>query len=547
MTPNASAPQRPFLSSSSLLLWLLLLGASFSLQHHNGAYRSEFAGHPDEAAHVVTSLMIRDYLVDGLPALQSPISFAKDYYERFPKVALGHYPPGFYLAASIPLAISRSPAAILFFMALLQATAAWLVWFAGRRFLQPVSAILAAFTFILLPLSQKYTALVMSDMLLVAGVLLSAIAFTRFLDHPTVRSSLAFGFLAAATILTKGSGILLALLPPFALILTGKFRLIRDYRLWLGALPVLILAAPWTVVSSRITAEGMGFDSLSSYITAAIPYYSSITPQVFGWTAIVFCLVGLVMVIARRLRGYKPAPFPACIWSAGLAVLAIYLVVPSGTEPRYLLPLAPAMLLGLASSGEWLGKKVGTKLPFLGTPTGASPKRATAIGGSLALLATLATHHKIDAKTCHGMTPALAAMATACPAPPKGNKYQKVLISSDARGEGALTAAAAFDRQHPWRILRGSKVLSTSDWHGRGYKLAFEGPEELVEFLREEDIAWVIIDESIPEDRKTTHHQQLPNAAQKFPALFTAGPAATFSRSSHQAGALQIFSIQPDP
>ena len=32
-----------------------------------GAYHAEFGSHPDEAAHYVTGLMVRDYLASGLP------------------------------------------------------------------------------------------------------------------------------------------------------------------------------------------------------------------------------------------------------------------------------------------------------------------------------------------------------------------------------------------------------------------------------------------------------------------------------------------------
>ena len=76
-SPDAHTPRLAFCTKWSLLLWLLLLALATALQCHNGAYSSEFAGHPDEAAHVVTSLMIRDYLVEGLPSLESPISFAR--------------------------------------------------------------------------------------------------------------------------------------------------------------------------------------------------------------------------------------------------------------------------------------------------------------------------------------------------------------------------------------------------------------------------------------------------------------------------------------
>ena len=67
----------------------------------NGAWQADLAGDPDEAAHAVTSLMVRDYLTDVAP--RNPLSYAQDYYKHFPKVALGHYPPGYYLISSLVL------------------------------------------------------------------------------------------------------------------------------------------------------------------------------------------------------------------------------------------------------------------------------------------------------------------------------------------------------------------------------------------------------------------------------------------------------------
>ena len=65
------------------------------LQWTEGAYQAEFGGHPDEAAHYVTGLMIHDYVAAGLPG--NPMTFALEYYDHYPKVALGNWPPLFYV------------------------------------------------------------------------------------------------------------------------------------------------------------------------------------------------------------------------------------------------------------------------------------------------------------------------------------------------------------------------------------------------------------------------------------------------------------------
>ena len=70
----------------------------------------------------------------------------------------------------------------------------------------------------------------------------------------------------------------------------------------------------------------------------------------------------------------------------------------------------------------------------------------------------------------------------------------RVLAVSNATGEGALIAAAALHAPDSLVLARGTKLLSSSDWIGRGYQVAFETPEDLKTLLGEEQIDYLIID-----------------------------------------------------
>src|SRR5215211_7034866 len=89
------APDR----ATNLLIALLLLALVIGLQMRAGANHAEFGGHPDEAAHYVTGLMLRDYVASGLPG--NPMAYAKTYYDHYPKVAIGNWPPGFYAIQTV--------------------------------------------------------------------------------------------------------------------------------------------------------------------------------------------------------------------------------------------------------------------------------------------------------------------------------------------------------------------------------------------------------------------------------------------------------------
>src|SRR5664280_2187093 len=91
--------QRPMVRYQRALLatgtWALLFGVVVLWQSVSGAYRAELAAHADEAAHYVTGLMLRDYAASFFPT--SPVRFAEQYYLHYPKVAIGHWPPVFYI------------------------------------------------------------------------------------------------------------------------------------------------------------------------------------------------------------------------------------------------------------------------------------------------------------------------------------------------------------------------------------------------------------------------------------------------------------------
>ena len=79
---------------TTVIAFFVFLAFAASLQALSGAYCADFAGNPDEAAHYVTGVMVRDYLA-AVP-WQPPMTFARNFYSHYPIVAIGHWPPMFY-------------------------------------------------------------------------------------------------------------------------------------------------------------------------------------------------------------------------------------------------------------------------------------------------------------------------------------------------------------------------------------------------------------------------------------------------------------------
>jgi hypothetical protein len=84
----------------------------------------------------------------------------------------------------------------------------------------------------------------------------------------------------------------------------------------------------------------------------------------------------------------------------------------------------------------------------------------------------------------------------------------RLLVVSDAGGEGALVAAAAFLGKERLSVSRASKLLASSDWLGRGYRLNFESPEDLMGILAEHRIRFLVVD-SPPQGPMSPEHWRL--------------------------------------
>lgn len=514
-----------------------LLFALF-LQWANGAWQADLAGDPDEAAHAVTSLMVRDYLTDALP--KNPLHYAQDYYEHFPKVALGHYPPGYYLITSLVLLPFPQVAALIALQAIFCGILGWQIFQLGRRLTGPIGAWLAAMVFVALPMVQKVASCVMSDLLLSIWCLAAVQAWLAYMRRPGVWTALLFGFMAAAAILTKGAGLSLALVPPVSLLLAWEFRLLKKGSFWLAPLPVVVLAAPWMVYSVRFTQEGMASDRGMAYVMKALPFYAKGIVQVFGPLIAVLVVVGLLRVFISLLGKRPASPDVAILWSLIAGTLAVALVVPAGLSTRYLVPAGGAfLLLALAEVCYWIAFLQKKKS---GTPIASGRGLGSAVGVMMVAGATIATVGWSAPKIASGFNEAVTQLELDGKA--TASKRGAWMISSDARGEGAVIAAAAFGlpsrKDWPLTVLRASKELSSSDWMGRGYETQFKSAEELLKRLDHLKVDCVIADESVPSTHVQAHHGKVVEALSNTSG-WSLAKTVTVDRGLQQKGQIKLF------
>ena len=505
-------------------LFILLLVFHLTFQSMHGAWTSDLAGDPDEAAHAVTSLMLRDYLAGGWQ--QQPMVFAQNYYADFPKVALGHYPPGYYLLAGAWLLPFASIESLFILQSVLAAALGTLIYRIASRILPVPAAAGAGLLSAVLPFTLKQAEFVMSDLMLGVLCLLATAAWADYLQRPTKRRALAFGGLAALAILTKGSALALCLVPPVATVLSGRWFLIKRLSWWLSALPVVLLAGPWMLYSTKITAEGMTHQPLADFVQQAVAFYATSLPHVFGWLLIVCMLIGIGCVLRTCIPTPADSALPASFIGLLAGVVAVCLLVPAGFSTRYLLPALPALLIASVTAIH----AVCARLP-----------KGRWLAFWAVILAAFALTARWPEKHVTGFTDAVESAGL----PELGAERANWLVASDPRGEGAIIAAAAFQcvQRSPslLRVYRGSKELSTSDWLGRGYQLAFAGDAELLAALDQKHIRRVFIDLSVAEDQRKEHERQLRRALEHAPDRWALDFEQPVMRGPEATGRLLVF------
>lgn len=520
--PGTSAAKR-------LLLVVMVVSAVFSLAFGvlGGGFGSDLGGDPDEAAHAVTALMLKDYLSDGLG--QHPMKFAKAYYADFPRVALGHYPPLYYVLTAPLLMVHEGVGTLLAFQVLTLVLLVTLTYLTGLRFLKPVQAAAASLGMLLLPLALKLSLHVMSDILLALLCLWAVMLWEWYLRAPTARRALIWGSVAAAAILTKGSGMGLCLVPPLGTLLTGRWRQMFTWSWWCAALPVAVLAGPWMIYSTGISKEGMTLLSPAQYFVQAVPFYLKALPGTFGWPLSVLAVAGAChsLVVGWRRKGLDPVLAGLFAMTAGMTL--VLLLVPVGLSARYLLTLAPAVLLAAAYGLALLPWPV--KLERWCQPV-------LLLGFSTVPLLTADLWPTKDAR---GFDVAVLRAGV----PQRGEEKKIWLVASDPRGEGAVIGAAAFDcpQRSPslLRVYRGSKELSTSDWMGRDYVLAVDSVPGLLSRLDHLGVSRTFVDLSVPQDQRPAHLQLLMKAMQSGDPRWKLSFEEPVRRSWWETGTMLVY------
>lgn len=500
----STSARRLLAKSADALAALVLIGLIFAFQYASGAYQKDFSADEDEPAHVVSSLMVRDYIAQGFPG--SPLHFAESYYVHYPKVAIGHWPPLFHTAEGVwMLVFGRTRPSMLALTAIVAALLAISVFAWIRIECGLLYAFVSTALLVITPIYRAAVFTVEPQMLLTFFAFWAAILYGSCLENHRRLYAWLFAVVAICAMLVHGRGAMLLFVPPAAGLLVGNAA---TKKRWL----VLLLV----VCSITLTLpQLLGQADPSSPVTVARNawmFFYRLGVSV-SWPVLVIAIFGAVQVFRSRRKHLR--------WIAMLALIlggcCFHVLVNVPLLDGYLLPMAPALAVLFAAGLQFFVELFGRS-----TAKGRVIQLAcAALTFAIVVQAALIKTAKPDTG-CHLLINELQSSSPS----------DIYLVAGDAVHEGALIAEVALADPQPQRfVLRASKVLSASSWAGRGYRLRFTTPDEVRKYLDDSHVGLIFA-----QQRSTPAHMLLlTRAVREEPQMWT---QLLISRPS---GGFQVF------
>jgi 4-amino-4-deoxy-L-arabinose transferase-like glycosyltransferase len=459
---------------------IVLTAVVLTLQILSGAYHADFDASADEPAHVVSSLMVRDYLVSG--TLMHPWEFAQTYYVHYPKVAILHWPPLFHLLEAIwMLAAGRSRIALLAFQAAVGAALVIAVFMCLRREQLVWVAFLAAAVLAFTGTVQATAAMVSPDLLLALLVFCAAAEYAQYTITGNSRCAWWSAAFAVAALATHGRAAPLLLLPIVAPLL------VRVTALRLAALLAVVLAY---ILLPTLLGQAYPFSPTSTFhnsLEFAWRLASAVTWPVFALT-----LIG----IAAAFRGPQRSGARVMI-ALLLSCWIFHSVVRVPFSEIYLITALPATIV-LAAGGA------AVLLRF-------APRTAEMSLVALFVCVAVADVYAMQRK------PSLGARSLVADNSIYLDPQTIWLVAGTPVFEGAVIAETALrDRHQEHIVLRASKMLARSTWSGDNYRPVFQNWRSVSDFLDGAHIGWVICQDEL----STPHGGQLMTALLVRPQKF---------------------------
>jgi hypothetical protein len=475
-----------------------------------------FGTFPDEPAHYIGGLLVRDYAAMG--ARHNPLAFAEDYRQYLPYFAIGHWPPLFYcFEAMWVLLFGSARGAVLLLEALFATGTAGLIFYMLRREAGWFTGFCGGVLFLALPEVQRQFCTVMIDVPVTFWSICATVFAARFLASERRGDSVAFAVCAAAACLTKYSALYICALCFLGAAVLGRWRLFRTWTLWLQPAIILALVGPWVWFTSKLALQDLQMDLVGlpnhpreTLIARVMMYVKSTINTV---PVSVWLLIGLGLaawVFRRKLWSETRVIFllHPCI------LLAFIITSHVASDRRYFIPGAAALLVAaLAGVDGWRGPLRRHALAVVGGCT------VLTIGWSM--YAGTPLRPNLDYPVADRI---LAESRW---------KNAAILMPEDAEGPMIAELAMKDPRRPGYRLLRPDKALASDDWFGGNYKSFCQTPAEAQAILDQLQVQLVIL-RSRPPRYQRSHEVMLRMAVADQPDTWRRVEGAWLAKSQYE-------------
>jgi hypothetical protein len=482
---NASAPKgRGWVRL--LIAFVVAFDVAAFFQWADGAFESEFGGHPDEAQNFLAALRTRDALIHARDRASAGN-------ENSPPTAQGRA-PAFSRGLGAWMAVfGKSRISALLFMATLAAATTTLIFSTVRRELGMWAATVATLLWLCAPAVRESYATILPEQFGALVLTGAALLWARLMDEGSLRRTAAPKWIGAAAMLGI-AGVL-----AFALAVTLKL-VPGDPRVALHFLKECV-SVPGIAVAAFALA-GMVIRPRSETRTGTV------------WIAITALVAGVLF--ARWLKSEMPDVRVLIVATPALAMLAT----------RGAISLARSIV------GQ---KKADTN--------GGQPRREALWIFLLLLLALPRDLSTRWQKDWHGFAPIARTLLD------EARAGTRVLVVSDVRGEGMLLSEIAMhDREGKISVERGSETLVESGSVGPQGKpqQRFLEDEQLFAHLTSGRIRYIVLDSAVPQDVRAGYHDQVQRVLESNVRSFWPIYDSPIIRDGEPQGhPLRIFRVVP--
>lgn len=306
----------------------------------------------DASRHAMNGVFLRDLLLEG--GLLHPIRYTSEYYQQYPAINIGFYPPFMYLSSVPFLTIFGASHAVSQAVVTLYALAAGvMIYLICQQAMDKLSALATALAIMALPEMALWARQVQLDVPAVALLLATAWCLIRYLQSGRSKWLLATAlFLGLAMLTRMQAGYAAPAVALFALFHKTPQR--PRLRVWIGAAALfLVLALPSVgsaIYFSRVTGSLAGampnmpsIGSLRNWV-----WYAAALPEQVGMPAVVLIVAGLISAIVAAMR--SSASLQVRVVAAFALSSWLFFTLVSNKEPRFNLPSLPFLYM-LAAMG----------------------------------------------------------------------------------------------------------------------------------------------------------------------------------------------------